>query len=77
MGSLCEVMDKAKEVVRNKYRGESSKFQPIRDIINRSWSNQLHQPIHAVGYFFNPCYRFSSSYTDPNGVVMEGFSECM
>ena len=77
MGSLYEAMDRAKEAVRNKYRGESLKFQPLWDIIDRRWSNQLHQPIHAAGYFLNPCYRFSPSYADPNGEVMEGFSECM
>ena len=77
MGSLYEAMDKAKEAVRNKYRGENLKFQPLWDIIDRRWSNQLHQPIHAARYFLNPGYLFSPSYADPNGEVMEGFSECM
>ena len=77
MGSFYEAMDRGKEAVRNKYRGESLKFQPLWDIIDRIWSNQLHQPIHAAGYFLNPCDRFSPSYADPNGEVMEGFSKCM
>ena len=77
MGSLYEAMDRTREAVRNKYKGESQKFQPIWDIIDKRWSNQLHQPIHAAGYFLNPCYRFSPSYANPNGEVMEGFSECM
>ena len=53
MGSLYEAMDRAKKAVRNKYKVESLKFQPLWDIIDRRWSNQLHQSTSPIN-FTNP-----------------------
>ena len=61
MGELYEAMDKAKESVKNYYKGESIKYEPIWQIIDRRWNNQLHQPIHAAGYFLNPRFRYTVS----------------
>jgi hypothetical protein len=77
MGYIYEAMDRAKEAIKNFYKGDSLKFDPIWAIIDKRWNNQLHQPIHAAGYFLNPRFRFSPSYSDPNGEVMEGLIDCM
>ncbi|XP_059077416.1 uncharacterized protein LOC131876340 [Cryptomeria japonica] len=77
MGYLYEAMDRAKESIKNYYKGDRLKFDPIWEIVDRRWNNQLHQPIHAAGYFLNPRFRFGGSYSDSNGEVMEGLSTCI
>ena len=79
MGYLYEAMDRAKEAIQHYYRGDANRFAPIWDIIDRRWNNQLHQPIHAAGYFLNPKFYFSESggFTDDNGEVMEGLITCI
>lgn len=61
MGYLYEATDRAKEAIKNYYKGSSLKYDPIWEIIDRRWNNQLHQPIHAASYFFNPCFLLSPS----------------
>ena len=58
MGGLYEAMDRAKEAVRSYYHGDSLKFDPIWEIIDRRWNNMLYQPIHAIGYFPNPKFKY-------------------
>ena len=77
MGYIYEAMDRAKEAIKSYYKGDSLKFDPIWEIVDRRWNNQLHQPIHAAGYFLNPSFLFSESFSDPNGEVMEGLTTCI
>ncbi|XP_057821922.2 uncharacterized protein LOC131034440 [Cryptomeria japonica] len=77
MGYLYEAMDRAKESIKNYYKGDRLKFDPIWEIVDRRSNNRLHQPIHAAGYFLNPHFRFGGSYSDPNGEVMESLSTCI
>jgi hypothetical protein len=74
---IYEVMDRAKESIGNYYKGDSLIFDPIWEIIDRRWSNQLHQPIHASWYFLNPYFFFSYTFSNPNGEVMEGLTTCI
>ncbi|XP_059067152.1 uncharacterized protein LOC131071846 [Cryptomeria japonica] len=77
MGYIYEAMDRAKESIKNFYKGDRLKFDPIWEIIDRRWNNQLQQPIHATGYFLNPRFRFRGSYSDLNREVMEGLNTCI
>ncbi|KAH9292585.1 hypothetical protein KI387_042230, partial [Taxus chinensis] len=77
MGFVYEAMDRAKESIQNYYRGDIVRYGPFWEIIDRRWNNQLHQPIHAAGYYLNPKYFYSDSFTDVNGEVMEGLSTCI
>lgn len=72
-----EAMDRVKEAVRNQYRENNLKYEHIWEIIDRRWSNQLHQRIYVAGYFLNPCFCFSPLYGGLKWEVIEGFSECM
>ena len=51
MGYIYESMDLAKEA---KYMNDETKYMPLWDIIDERWDRQLHSPLHAAGYFFNP-----------------------
>jgi hypothetical protein len=58
MGYIYEAMDQAKEQIRAAYKDRVTKYGPISDIIDHRWNNQLHCPIHAIGYFLNPRYHY-------------------
>jgi hypothetical protein len=53
-----EAMDQAKEQIKATYKDRVAKYGPIWEIIDNRWNNQLHCPIHAVGYFLNPRYHY-------------------
>ena len=36
------------------FLGNEEKYKEIFEIIDRRWEIQLHQPLHAAGYFLNP-----------------------
>jgi hypothetical protein len=54
MGFVYEVMDQAKEEIKEAYQGTRQKYLPLWRIIEERWNKQLHQPLHVVGYYLNP-----------------------
>ncbi|KAJ6791536.1 Uncharacterized protein M6B38_244195 [Iris pallida] len=41
-------------------------------MIDKRWNNQLHQDIHAAGYFLNPKYQYANDIVNDNE-VLKGF----
>ena len=73
MGYIYETMDQAKGQIKATYKDRVPKYGPIWEIIDRRWNNQLHCPIHAAGYFFNPRYQYREHIDpDPIGEVVDG-----
>ena len=62
MGYIYECMDRAKKTIRAQYARVQEKCDPIWDIIDRRWQNQLHRPIHTAAYFLNPTFRFHPDF---------------
>ncbi|XP_065621278.1 uncharacterized protein LOC136064046 [Quercus suber] len=54
MGYIYEAMDRAKEAIEKSFNGREERYKEIFEIIDRRWDCQLHRPLHAAGYFFNP-----------------------
>ena len=54
MGYIYEAMTRAKETIVKSFLSNEDKYNEIFKIINRRWEIQLHQLLHAVGYFLNP-----------------------
>jgi hypothetical protein len=78
MGYIYEAMDQAKEQIRTVYKDRVAKYGPIWEIIDNRWNNQLHRPIHAVGYFLNPRYHYKAQLGDDlTGEVKDGLYECL
>ncbi|XP_060211283.1 uncharacterized protein LOC132638410 [Lycium barbarum] len=75
MGYLFEAMDRVKEFIRKSF-SDPHKYAKVFDIIDKRWSDQLHQPLHAAGNLLNP-----SSFYDNNEMrllnakVTKGFYE--
>lgn len=76
MGFIYEAMDRAKEAISHYYRGNARKCEIFWRIIDRRWTNQLHQPIHAFAYFLNPKFYFSDSFR-ADEEVMAGVITCI
>ena len=41
-----------------------AKYAPIWKRIDNRWSPQLHQPLHAAGYYLNPQFRYEENFKD-------------
>ncbi|XP_057831660.2 uncharacterized protein LOC131042327 [Cryptomeria japonica] len=76
MGFIYEAMSRAKEAISHYYRGNTRKCEILWRIIDRRWTNQLHQPIHAFAYFLNPKFYFSDSFR-ADEEVMAGVITCI
>ncbi|XP_059072641.1 uncharacterized protein LOC131873640 isoform X2 [Cryptomeria japonica] len=76
MGFIYEAMDRAKEAISHYYRGNARKCEIFWRFIDRRWTNQLHQPIHAFAYFLNPKFYFSDSFR-ADEEVMAGVITCI
>lgn len=63
MGFIYEAMDQAKEQIKRAHKDKVAKYGPIWAIIDEKWSNQLHLPIYAAGYFLNPLYQYKAKAT--------------
>ena len=78
MGFIYEAMDQAKEQIKTAYKDRVAKYGPIWAIIDERWNNQLHCPIHAVGYFFNPRYHYKALEAGAlGGEVRDGLIDCI
>ncbi|XP_058187579.1 uncharacterized protein LOC131304373 [Rhododendron vialii] len=56
MGYIYEAMDRAKETIINTFGGDEDKYKTVFEIIDVRWEVQLHQPLHAAGYYLNPAF---------------------
>ncbi|XP_020266106.1 uncharacterized protein LOC109841553 [Asparagus officinalis] len=63
-------MDRAKEANAKAFVDDSTKYSEVFDIIDKRWQDQLHRPLHNVGYYLNPAF----FYDHPN---IQGDDEVM
>jgi len=77
MGYIYESMDLAKEAIKAKYMNDETKYMPLWDIIDERWDRQLHSPLHAAGYFFNPAYFYDKTKFSEDGEVGRGLMTCI
>lgn len=76
MGYIYELMDAAKEKIAYSLKKNLRHYQPIWNKIDARWTPQLHQPLHAAGYYLNPQLHYEENFS----TVMEvkrGLYECM
>eukprot|EP00253_Pinus_taeda_P033798 PITA_33798 len=75
---IYEAMDQAKEKIHASYKDMLAKYGHIWEIIDNIWNNQLHHPIHAVGYFLDPKYHYKARLGDlQDGEVRPGLIDCL
>ncbi|CAL8162039.1 unnamed protein product [Prunus armeniaca] len=76
MGFIYELMDVAKEKTAFNCGKVERKYKPIWRRIDERWGLQLHQPLHAVGYYLNPQLRYEETFSNGNE-VRKGLEDCM
>ncbi|XP_015571116.1 uncharacterized protein LOC8277050 [Ricinus communis] len=59
VGSIYELMTRAKESIRTYYIMDESKCKTFLDIVDRKWRDQLHSPLHSAAAFLNPCVQYN------------------
>ncbi|PPD70945.1 hypothetical protein GOBAR_DD32176 [Gossypium barbadense] len=59
VGSIYELMTRAKESIRTYYIMDESKCKTFLDIVDRQWRDQLHSPLHSAGAFLNPSIQYN------------------
>jgi len=78
MGYIYEGMDRAKEAIKAFYKGDSSKYLPIWQIIDSRWDKQLHSPLHAAGAYLNPSLFYNPDSSIQGDLeVMRGVMICI
>ncbi|VVA41105.1 PREDICTED: LOW QUALITY PROTEIN, partial [Prunus dulcis] len=76
MGFIYELMDVAKEKIAFNCGKVERKYKPIWRRIDERWGPQLHQPLHAAGYYLNPQLRYEETFSNADE-VRKGLEDCM
>ncbi|XP_073059753.1 uncharacterized protein [Primulina eburnea] len=77
MGYIYEAMDRAKEAIALAFNNNEEKYQKIFEIIDKRWTDQLHKPLHAAGYFLNQEFFYTNPEIEKDAEVMKGLYECV
>ncbi|GKC45837.1 zf-BED domain-containing protein, partial [Tanacetum coccineum] len=59
---IYQAMRKAKEKIKLNYKSVQSRYEPVINIVDERWDNQLNRPLHVAGYFLNPRMQYSSDF---------------
>lgn len=59
VGSIYELMTRAKESIRTYYIMDENKCKVLLDIVDRKWRDQLHSPLHAAAAYLNPSIQYN------------------
>ncbi|KAF5466243.1 hypothetical protein F2P56_016188 [Juglans regia] len=62
VGYIYETMDQVKEAIKEEFKKKKSQYLPFWQVIDEIWDTHLHSPIHAAGYYLNPCLFYSSDF---------------
>lgn len=59
VGSIYELMTRAKESIRTYFIMDENKCKVFLDIVDRKWRDQLHSPLHSAAAFLNPSIQYN------------------
>ncbi|KAL4198766.1 hypothetical protein AMTRI_Chr03g47640 [Amborella trichopoda] len=77
MGFIYDAMKRAKNEIAENLSNDAAKYAPIWEIIDDKWDRQLHRPLHATGYYFNPKFFYADADIESKGVIIDGFNACL
>ena len=77
MGYIYEAMDRAKEAIAAAFNKNEARYQEYYDIIDNRWDIQLHQPLHAAGYYLNPEFYYKNPEIEKDKEVSVGLYKCI
>ncbi|XP_047331606.1 uncharacterized protein LOC124935196 [Impatiens glandulifera] len=62
VGTIYETIDQVKEMIKKEFHGRKFEYMQFWSIIDEIWDTLLHNPLHAAGYFLNPCLFYSADF---------------
>ena len=77
MGYIYEAMNRAKDTIVRSFNENEEKYKEIFNIIDKRWEIQLHQPLHAVGYFLNPEFLYDKQEIEHDTEIMSDLYKCI
>ncbi|XP_074375325.1 uncharacterized protein LOC141717112 [Apium graveolens] len=77
MGYIYEAMDRANEAITKSFKKVEKKYSHIYEIIDERWNVQLHQPLHAAGYYLNPEFYSTNLDIESDHEVINGLYTCI
>lgn len=72
VGSIYELMTRAKDSIRTYYIMDEMKWNTFLDIVDKKWQNDLHSPLHSAAAFLNPSIQYNPE-TKFFGLIKEEF----
>ncbi|XP_019172473.1 PREDICTED: uncharacterized protein LOC109167856 [Ipomoea nil] len=82
MGYIYPAMEITKKAIQKSFDNNTSKYKKVFEIIDKRWTSQLRQPLHAAAYYLNPDYfryrgepHVSPTINSPE--VVAGFYSCL
>ncbi|XP_009758651.1 uncharacterized protein LOC107819514 [Nicotiana tabacum] len=60
VGSIYELLTRAKESIRTYYIMDEIKCTTFLDIVDKKWQNNLHSPLHSAAAFLNPSIQYNT-----------------
>nr|DAD37660.1 TPA_asm: hypothetical protein HUJ06_008301 [Nelumbo nucifera] len=61
MGYIYEAVDRANDAIQKAFDGKRENISKVFEIIDRRWEYQLHQPLHAIGFYLNPQFYYDDA----------------
>ncbi|KAI3742410.1 hypothetical protein L1987_60091 [Smallanthus sonchifolius] len=77
MGYVYEAMERAKIVIAKALGKQSNDYVSVSHIIDKRRNCQLHHPLHAAGYYFNPEFYCYNIYIENDKEVSTGLHDCI
>ncbi|XP_019248786.1 PREDICTED: uncharacterized protein LOC109228059 [Nicotiana attenuata] len=78
MGYIYEAMDRAKETIEKAFDHYRRKYERVFEIIDKRWTDQLNQPLHAAGHILNPEFFYKNNEKKTLDIdVWKGYHACV
>ncbi|XP_073111156.1 uncharacterized protein [Elaeis guineensis] len=72
MGYLYHAMHQARDEMIKRFRRRKIVVEPYLRIVDSRWDLQLHQNLHAAGFWLNPCFQYDSKLMDKHPRSVSG-----
>lgn len=64
LGYVYEGMQRAKNAIKEMFKGKEHMYKPYIDIINARWDKHLNCGLHATAYFLNPAFVYDENFEE-------------
>ncbi|OVA07174.1 zinc finger protein [Macleaya cordata] len=76
MGYIYDAMEKAKKGIIVALSNKESDYLSYLKVVDKIWDEEFHSPLHAAGYYLNPCTFYNPSFSNKK-VIQKGLLDCI